>query len=113
MDRSRPGDDQADAQAGQVGVVMMTLFDVDRGNGLTMSMRRQRIELAGTTIGAIAVDKFLAHDGPARSHGASPALSLGRGQHSSFCYCSTGRSPALPRASEGSCVCAQEPHQNS
>ena len=54
----RPGGNRGDFQAIESCRTVVALFDVDAEHGTTVAIRGQRVELAGTTIRAIAVNEF-------------------------------------------------------
>ena len=54
----RPVGNRGDFQAIESCRTVVALFDVDAEHGTTVAIRGQRVELAGTTIRAIAVNEF-------------------------------------------------------
>src|SRR4051794_19757598 len=73
MDRSRPGEHPGDSQAVKFGVAMVTSVDLHADHGGAVAVGRQGVELARTTVRAIAIGKFATVDGPfGVSHGKLP-----------------------------------------
>src|SRR5205823_8300350 len=64
MDRPRPGKDAGKAQTVERGFPVMAGVDLHADHRLAIAMRRQRIELAGAAISAIAVGEFTPFEHP-------------------------------------------------
>jgi hypothetical protein len=68
VNRSGPLVDRRDPQAIELGVAMMSLVDLDAGDGMAMALVGQSVELAIAAIGARAIDEFAPLEFPHR-HG--------------------------------------------
>jgi len=66
MDRPGPAKDAARTESVEPRRAVITLLDVEHGKAMAMAMGRQRVELAGAAIVAIAVTELLALDFPWR-----------------------------------------------
>jgi hypothetical protein len=66
MDRARPGKHPSKPQAIELGIAMVTLFNLDPKQGMAVPVRRQGIELAWAAVGAIAMGELSALDRPHR-----------------------------------------------
>jgi hypothetical protein len=58
MDRTRPAHDLSGAKAIQTDISVMTLIDLIAHDGPAITMRGQPVELARTSVGAVAVYEF-------------------------------------------------------
>jgi|tagenome__1003787_1003787.scaffolds.fasta_scaffold20701267_2 hypothetical protein len=64
VDGPRPCEDASCCQAVEAGVAMMAVNDLEGRQRLAFAVRRQRIELARTAVGAIAIDELARPDLP-------------------------------------------------
>ena len=64
MYRAGPTENSYKLQVIELGRPVIALFDLEPGDCLAISVGRQSVELAGTTIGAVAVDEFTSLDHP-------------------------------------------------
>jgi hypothetical protein len=64
MDRPGPLEDPGAVQAIELHVAVVAFVDRDTGDRLAIPVRRQRVELAGTTVRTTAVDELARFDFP-------------------------------------------------
>src|SRR5437868_10360541 len=64
MDRPGPGEHAGEAQAIERRLAMVALVDLNADHRLAIAVRRQRIELAGAAIGAVAIGEFTPFEFP-------------------------------------------------
>jgi len=63
MNGARPAEYSYELEAIELGRAVMTLLDFEPSDGLAMSVRRQSVELAGTAVGAVAINELTSLDG--------------------------------------------------
>jgi hypothetical protein len=70
MDRSRPFKNAHEPQVIQPGIAVYSFINLERPNGLTMAVSRQRVKLARAGVVAVAVDELFPFYAPfGISHG--------------------------------------------
>ncbi len=64
MNSAWPGGDDADRQPIELRISVISLFDIDKADGVAAAFGGTGIELARTPVGTVAVDEFATFDGP-------------------------------------------------